>query len=145
MRVNARPPAVQPLPEGALLRRRVHRGALVGRCRLTPIEARVESAWFQSTSTRLKLKHVEPLSKIAFEFNVRPYALEPRDGAAHAPLQGALPPLRRGGGGGGGARRGDVGVGGGGGDAQNPWRLRCSPRVARAAGALATRPLFSST
>jgi len=34
-------------------------------CRFTPVEARVESAWFQ----RLQLSYEEPLSTFAFNFN----------------------------------------------------------------------------
>jgi len=39
--------------------------AMVRRCRFTPVEARVESAWFQ----RLQLRYEEPLSTFAFIFN----------------------------------------------------------------------------
>jgi len=43
--------------------------ATVERCRLKPVESRVEPAWFQ----RLKPKCDEPLSKPAFDFNFRRY------------------------------------------------------------------------
>ena len=45
---------------------------LVGRCMLTPGWTRVGRAWFQ----RLKLKYDEPLSNVAFSFNLRRYNLE---------------------------------------------------------------------
>jgi len=41
----------------------------VGRCRLNPIEPRVESAWLQ----RLKLNCDEQVSSFAFNFNLRRY------------------------------------------------------------------------
>jgi hypothetical protein len=41
----------------------------VGRCRLNPLKPRVESAWFQ----RLKLGYDEPLSRFAFNFDLRRY------------------------------------------------------------------------
>jgi len=42
---------------------------LVGRCKLKPVETRVESAWFQ----RLKLKYDTPVSEFAFKFKLRRY------------------------------------------------------------------------
>ena len=44
---------------------------LVGRCRLSPVEARVEWGWFQC----VKPKYDDPLSKFAFSFNVRRYIM----------------------------------------------------------------------
>jgi hypothetical protein len=38
--------------------------------RLNPVDARVESAWFQ----RLKPRYDESLSKFAFNFKLRPYS-----------------------------------------------------------------------
>jgi len=52
---------------------------VVGRCRLNPVEACVESAWFQ----RSKLKHDEPLSHVAFNFNLRPYKMGNNFGQPH--------------------------------------------------------------
>jgi len=45
--------------------------ALVGRCKLTPVEARLEGGWLP----RLKLNYDILLSSVAFNFNLRPYAL----------------------------------------------------------------------
>ena len=53
-----------------------------GRCNLKPVEARVESAWFQL----LKLKYDELLSNSAFEFNSRRYMAVP-----HSDAFGMLP------------------------------------------------------
>jgi hypothetical protein len=39
----------------------------VGWCNLNPVRASIDSAWFQ----RLKLRYEEPLSNLAFKFNVR--------------------------------------------------------------------------
>jgi len=47
----------------------------VGRCRLNPVDARVESAWFH----RLKLKHEKQISSFAFNLNLRRYRQD--DGA----------------------------------------------------------------
>jgi len=45
--------------------------AMVGQCRLTLVEGRVQSAWFQV----LKLKHDKLLSTFAFNFNLRHYTM----------------------------------------------------------------------
>ena len=49
------------------------RAPSVGRCKLKPVETRVESAWFQ----RLKLNCDKPVSEFAFKFNLRPYTSAP--------------------------------------------------------------------
>jgi hypothetical protein len=46
--------------------------AAVGQCRLTPGQTRVDLAWCQ----RLKLKHDQPLSSCAFNFNLRRYTAD---------------------------------------------------------------------
>ena len=42
---------------------------MLGRCSLNPVEARVESAWFQL----LTLTYDEQLSNVAFDFSLRRY------------------------------------------------------------------------
>ena len=53
----------------SLLYRAVTRAHMAGWCMLKRVESSVESAWFQ----RLKLTYNEPLSKFAFNLNLRPY------------------------------------------------------------------------
>jgi len=45
----------------------------VGRCRLNPVESRVESAWCLQCNQRLKLIYDDSLSNFAFNFDVRAY------------------------------------------------------------------------
>jgi len=55
---------------GQLVSATVYRAFLkVGWCKLNPVEASVDSAWFQ----RSKLRYEEPLSNCSFKFNVRRY------------------------------------------------------------------------
>jgi hypothetical protein len=50
---------------------------VVRRCRLTPVESRVETDWFQC----LKPKYDDPLSNFAFNFNLRRYSVDDAEGA----------------------------------------------------------------
>jgi hypothetical protein len=49
----------------------VRDNTMAGRCRLNRVETSVESAWFH----RFKLEYDAPLSKFAFNFNVRRYTM----------------------------------------------------------------------